>query len=44
MSENTPRSYDIETTTGLFRRNRCHLISLTANKTIVEEQSNIIHD
>ena len=41
LSENTTRSYDVEIPTGLFRRNRRHLISVPSNETIVdsEEQS-----
>ena len=40
ISENTSHSYDVETHTGHLRRNERHLISLPANETIVEEQSN----
>ena len=38
--EDNPRSYNVETSTGVYRRNRRHIIPLPATDTSVEDNAN----
>ena len=40
IGEDTPRSYNVETSTGVYRRNRRHIIPLPATDTSVEDNVN----
>ena len=44
LAENVPRSYDVETLAGQYRRNRCHIIPLPVTEPFIEDNSRSDND